>query len=827
MDLPEYKYQPIDLARDAIRLIRLVEGSDTSTIQCQLLQSHLDRNIGVPYDALSYVWGEKPPETVALERLEVVDEDLKILGYLGIYPNLYKILGHLRRVAEGKLIWIDAICINQGKDYLEERNHQVGQMTLVYENAETVLAWLGDIDPDMATLLRLANELDQMNAPDIDMATLLRMAPNEVDQMNAPSKNTPSRTKMVSIRTLMEQFEKMVRSRGYRSTHHFLTTDSGRMSSAVSRILDLPWFRRTWIIQEVASAKYGWVLGAQLDQDYLLASVPMRTFALLPSILKSKPTEHTQAILDVMPRAGQRRDGWWKSEPDLVTLLRKFKGSKCEKPQDSVYALLGICSDKSAKGILEPDYNLPLDTFLRNTLSYLLFGDVLDLEKYKLPAIAMWKEASNDSHVTRLALLWALENKSKNVALRLLDLEDKPWEHDFKLTFSELCKLLLQRQNIHGATHLGRGFGARTLLPLAMKKDDFESLSLDLLQRYLNRGIADSAIEEVLSASISEGKVGFAQQLLDSRGLNVNAFGPKWSIFLCAAFQKKDTAMSRMLLQRREIQINLKGLSLSDNPLYVATRLGMSDAVELLLQHENFDLSALDDHGTVEILAVAAETGHVRIFESIWSCPGISVDANWERHGQSLLGIAAAQRDGLPMVKLILAGTHGIVDVNRPSRVPRWTQIGVETFDVEMTPLKVAALTGNEDIVRYLLDTQANLDLEKGSGNAQGTALWAAAHHNHATVVKLLLEHGASVAAKGYIYKLKRDHFEYLEDLFGHEDWTTIPSLRSWEEPAASDWREPRTADSRTWERTKENTPLEEAESLGFYNIVEILLSNS
>lgn len=715
-DQPKYQYKPIDLATDAIRLIRLVRGSSPDPVRCELLQSYLDRSIGVPYEALSYVWGDEPDDKATLK---IVNEDLTISGDLEIYPNLYEILSYLRFEQEDRILWIDAICIDQRKhcaDATQERNHQVGQMTLVYENAWRVLAWLGNIKPDMVKLLRLADDLDK--------------------------KIFLGSTGMASSgNTLTDQFEALGRARGYRSMDDFLV--EGRMSSAMSEILDLPWFRRTWIIQEVASAKSGLLLAAEEDPKFhdIPASVPMRSFALLPSIMRSEFTHHTQAILDIMPRAGQRRDGWWKEKPDLVTLLRKFRNSECCEPRDSVYALLGICSDKIAKTVLIPDYEMPLETLLRNTLSYVLFGEVLDPGSYELPAEAMWNLPPDGTHLTRSALFWALENKSKNVALRLVDLEDKSWQQDFGLDFPELSEILSQ-QDLRSAAHLGRDFGARLLLLLATKKKNF----IGLFKGYLNMDTEVSTLEELLSASIHEGKVGFAKQLLEAQGVNVKPFEPQWAELHCAALRNEDTALIQMLFHRTEKQIDLKGLASYENPLYIATLHRMSDAVEWLLQHASFHASASDQYGTERALLSAAETGQVRVFEIIWNHQDISINANCKLEGKTLLGIAAAQVvDGLRMTRLILAGTHGIVDVNKYSV----TSIR-EDLTIEMPSLTIAALNGCEDIVRHLLDTQKRLDLEAGSGCAYGTALWTAAHRNHVGIVKLLLGHGASLKAKGY-----------------------------------------------------------------------------
>lgn len=91
-----------------------------------------------------------------------------------------------------------------------------------------------------------------------------------------------------------------------------------------------------------------------------------------------------------MPLIGQRREGWWNEKHDLSTLITKFSNSECTDPRDSVYALLGICSDVEVTIILRPDHEIAPELVFRNTLSYLIFSEIVGPETYELSDKAIW-----------------------------------------------------------------------------------------------------------------------------------------------------------------------------------------------------------------------------------------------------------------------------------------------------------------------------------------------------------------------------------------------------------------------------------------------------
>jgi hypothetical protein len=89
------------------------------------------------FEAISYVWGD------AMQKLH-----LTCGGHdLVITRSLHAELHRLRHPDRSRLIWADAISINQADT--EERGQQVSLMRTIYQRAAGVLVWLGpDTDGD-------------------------------------------------------------------------------------------------------------------------------------------------------------------------------------------------------------------------------------------------------------------------------------------------------------------------------------------------------------------------------------------------------------------------------------------------------------------------------------------------------------------------------------------------------------------------------------------------------------------------------------------------------------------------------------------------------
>jgi hypothetical protein len=128
--MAEKIYSSVPLESGRIRLLRIWPGHVSSTISCDLLEEAL--NDKPEFEALSYVWGD----VNVTGTIELCNHEWSVTA------NLLAALRHLRHDRDPRVLWVDALCINQSSAL--EINHQVAQMSSVYTQASKVIAWLGE-----------------------------------------------------------------------------------------------------------------------------------------------------------------------------------------------------------------------------------------------------------------------------------------------------------------------------------------------------------------------------------------------------------------------------------------------------------------------------------------------------------------------------------------------------------------------------------------------------------------------------------------------------------------------------------------------------------
>jgi hypothetical protein len=141
-DNSRYQYGPLKAPRN-FRIFHLKRRPNEMqayyqdlTLEGSMIEASLDNPPA--FFALSYVWGD-PSKT----------GDIRIDGRtLTVTTGCISALRRMLRGKVERIIWVDAICINQASDLgaVEERSMQVSMMDEIYRKASQVLVHLGDGD---------------------------------------------------------------------------------------------------------------------------------------------------------------------------------------------------------------------------------------------------------------------------------------------------------------------------------------------------------------------------------------------------------------------------------------------------------------------------------------------------------------------------------------------------------------------------------------------------------------------------------------------------------------------------------------------------------
>ncbi|KAG7053450.1 HET domain-containing protein [Colletotrichum scovillei] len=302
MDL--FQYKPLDLTEKSFRLLMLHPGS-TGEISCDIFEASLDSEGIIPYEALSYAWGS-------------IDLSASIIANgktLRITNNLFTALTYLRDDHVSKVMWIDAVCIDQSN--VAERGHQVGQMAGIYRGAEQVIVWLGPPTHATNLLLGCLKELHKSWAR--------QKSRNNLDQAQ-------------------EQWTKIRQNSGLDQAVLINLQRRGLVS-----LLEETWFTRIWVLQEVSNARAASIYSGRRSVQAYMLNIAAKLVGVVPNA-------GCQAVLDLLPNSFTQRS---PRKDVLLTLLQKFQSSKASDPRDMVYALLAIASDVSQNdsgSLLSPDY---------------------------------------------------------------------------------------------------------------------------------------------------------------------------------------------------------------------------------------------------------------------------------------------------------------------------------------------------------------------------------------------------------------------------------------------------------------------------------------
>lgn len=147
--LKRFSYDRHLTSSNEIRLISLHPSRGLDIIQATVRYHHVDDNLS--YEALSYTWGSSfnNDNHQSWSQTQAAPQDVDIVldfQLMKVTSSLHDALRRLQKSTGTRLIWCDAICIDQCHD--EEKSWQIQKMRDIYARAAQVVVWLGPANND-------------------------------------------------------------------------------------------------------------------------------------------------------------------------------------------------------------------------------------------------------------------------------------------------------------------------------------------------------------------------------------------------------------------------------------------------------------------------------------------------------------------------------------------------------------------------------------------------------------------------------------------------------------------------------------------------------
>ncbi|KAG5766326.1 hypothetical protein H9Q72_005629 [Fusarium xylarioides] len=267
------------------------------------------------FEALSYVWGRQRDPVVATVEGKAGEP----LGNINLGNNLAEALRSLRYQDKERVLWVDAICINQNDD--AERATQVLRMSSIYQDCSRVIIWLG---PEKHDIKLLFSELAKIGSH-IEKTTngLIMSSPDTTDFSWWQSEEPVSFSD--EVWSAMKKF-------GHRS-----------------------WFHRLWTVQEAIMANRDSIV--QSGDAIISWFLFRRAFACLRH---KNEMPMARISISVMRSVATNPIG-----ATLAHTLDAYQPQLCSDSHDKIYGLLAILPPRFASQI-KPDYEQPVDELYKS-----------------------------------------------------------------------------------------------------------------------------------------------------------------------------------------------------------------------------------------------------------------------------------------------------------------------------------------------------------------------------------------------------------------------------------------------------------------------------
>ncbi|KAL8334485.1 hypothetical protein RB598_008978 [Gaeumannomyces tritici] len=277
----EYRYTLLPHA-NCTRFLELLPATNPlDELRCRLNVVDCDRDL-VSYEALSYTWGDGE---MTRQLYISVGEGW---GVLRVTENLWTALHRFRKKSKPRVIWADAVCINQGD--VEEKDSQIPGMVDIYRSAKRVLVWLGSDGETEKTMARVG-----------------------------------------ALGNLILRRESRLSAE-----------DTSELARCACALLSMPWFSRRWIIQEVVFS----------PDVVLFAGTESTAFLRLVAIIKLLYTSQDQMLsksaesfLAMYKLWNETISGELSGDCGLLQLMRVFDHFGCADPVDRIFTIASLAQD--------------------------------------------------------------------------------------------------------------------------------------------------------------------------------------------------------------------------------------------------------------------------------------------------------------------------------------------------------------------------------------------------------------------------------------------------------------------------------------------------
>jgi Heterokaryon incompatibility protein (HET) len=258
-------YHPLNKAENEIRLLTIQRGRPDSPISCKVANFPFgdyskypegvfrwsdgatlspdwqpDASVEVEvqwvpeYEALSYTWGD--PNCTRPINANGVE--------MQVTTNLFAALRALRQADADRVLWVDALCIDQKNT--QERSDQVQRMRSIYQRAQQTVMWLGDSDESSDRAIEVLEKLNGSQAQ-IDSFDW----PEDMLDWNGPNFD-PCYVFGEQEYRLMDLVMEHLRGQGLISLEDL---DEADWVALEDFLVGRRYWSRLWVVQEVANSR--------------------------------------------------------------------------------------------------------------------------------------------------------------------------------------------------------------------------------------------------------------------------------------------------------------------------------------------------------------------------------------------------------------------------------------------------------------------------------------------------------------------------------------------------------------------------------------------